>query len=161
MALDNFEDGLKNADLGLKIGSDKELRPKKNINSRDEDITSLVKTIKLDHENRIKNRRVYQQIISILLLTIVSLFFFGFVAIVILSAMDIIKKLNLIITLISSVATSFIASVVSLLLVVVKYIFPADQDENNLNTIATIHSSDIDALCRSEKTSQIGDVENQ
>lgn len=158
MANEEFEKCVQNADLNTQINSDQGLKEPNNLKIRDNNITKLVESIKLDHENRIKNRRIYQQIITLLLLAIVFVFFIGLITIIVLSAANLIQNLELIITLVTSVSASFVASVISLLLVVVKYIFPVNQDENNLSTITKIHSDDIGALCRSNKQEDITDI---
>lgn len=158
MPNDSFNQEVENADLSSPITNDDGLFADENIGKISKEIADVVKCISSDYKDRIRKRNVYQTLITIMLVVITSLFFIGFVAIVVLASVNLISNLELVITLISSIATTFIVSVVSLLLIVVKYNFPLNQDENNLSVLTKIHSANLEFGRRDNK--KMGNEQN-
>lgn len=143
--------------------NDGDLSPKKRAveeaNKRQKQITDFVVDTVESNKKRIKTKEVYQNIIAISLLCIVGIFFLGLVSLIILAATKVIGEVVPLVSALGSVLLGFVSSVISLLLVVVKYIFPSNEDETKMNTLTNILHDD-NGLFLEEHTEKKTDIGN-
>ena len=128
------------------ILSDKDLDLSQLIKFREQYLTDFFNSVVNHNDKRLQKKLHHQNLITFILIGIIVAFALTIITVVFLSAFGVLKDVNAIATLLSIAASSFIASVFSLLHVVVKYIFPSEEEKNNHEIIKTIIESDLSYL---------------
>ena len=141
-------------DSGLSADIDEHIR------RREKHLTNFVETTVDNYRLRWKAKRSYQHFITITLLIIVILFALADLSVIVLSILNLINDVGIIITLLASITTSFLSSIFSMLLVVVKYVFPSKEEENSMEVLKTTFMYNYRYINQQNKTCGKGPSQN-
>lgn len=124
----NYEDFENVERIISQKGSKKLLKNQEDyMSERSGSVNSLIKELDEQQKRRFNFKSKYQKIIVIFFLTIVTLLTVGIILMVIVSIKNEMSQQYLV-ALISSCVT-YLTSVISILRIIVKYIFPCDEDK--------------------------------
>ena len=128
------------------IKTDNDLDINSFVEERETNISEYIESFVRYHKGRLSFKNKFQYIITIFLLTLIL----GFGATLIISIIFVIKGIIIdstqIATILSCSGASFIASVFSLLQIIVKYLFPQSDDKVGTDLLQTTLSSDLELL---------------
>ena len=107
------------------------------IKIREELLNTFIDLNINNYKSRWKVKKIYQHLITIILLLVVIMFAV-FNAIVLFKALNgDITDIGVLVTIVSSITASFLSSIFSMLLIIVKYIFPKREEENSMDVLKT------------------------
>lgn len=110
---------------------------------RERAITEFLNDTLTIYSSRSKTKSIFQIIITSILLLLIFGFGFSIVYVIFYSLYNHVETTPLITSLVTS-CVSFAGSVVSLFIVIVKYIFPSTEDENNMNILNSTMEVDME-----------------
>ena len=125
---------------------DEELNIRNMVRDREKHITDLVAHIVNHNEKRLKAKVFFQYFITFCLLFLILGFGVLTAFVVIQAAKGKVENLGIVVAILSSTSASFIASILTILYVITKYIFPSEEDKNSNNVLNTVLSSDLSYL---------------
>lgn len=128
------------------IKTDNELDINSFVGERETNISEYIESFVNYHKGRLSFKNKFQYIITIFLLILILGFGATLIASIVLVINGTIVDATQIATILSCSGASFIASVFSLLQIIVKYLFPQSDDKVGTDLLKTTLSSDLELL---------------
>ncbi len=142
----NVHDLYRQINRAHSIKSDNELDINRFVEDRENSISDYISASVSHHKSRLRFKGFAQYFITFFLVGLIAIFGVAIICAIFLIVKGKITDETQIITILSCTAASFIASVFSLLQIIVKYLFPQTDDKIATDLMKTTLSSDLKLL---------------